>query len=176
MLTAKQAFQWVTARTTPPWRMSELRSAFEADPRQPYSLRNVIEAIKDQKPGTDCYIASMTAALVSTSLKANKQLVVDADLIRKSITSPSVSSSPIVPSLLTYLQTPACLQVIADASLLAAQVFIILGGTSTTSGRLSTTVSANQIIAAVTASYEVLAITKRMPPFALWKKLRSRNA
>lgn len=45
MLTAKQTLQWVTRRTTPPWRIGELRSAFQANPKQNFSLWRAITGV-----------------------------------------------------------------------------------------------------------------------------------
>ncbi len=49
MITATQALRWVTRRPLPPWRVGELRSAFKGDPKKPFSLKQAITGIQNQR-------------------------------------------------------------------------------------------------------------------------------
>jgi hypothetical protein len=131
-------------------------------------------------PGADCYVAAIIAAAVAGALKAGTPISADVSLVRQIITSPSFSPSPMAQSLSEYIQTPMCEQVIADAKIIATQVFAIqtgqVGNAAATPGVVSPLVSANQIIAAGTAAYTSLTSTKSIPPINLWKALEALNA
>src|SRR6516165_986929 len=49
MLTGKEALQWVTSRSTPPWRMRELSSSLLANPIRPFSVMQGITALDNAK-------------------------------------------------------------------------------------------------------------------------------
>jgi hypothetical protein len=48
MLTATDALQWVTRRPSPPWRLTELRSALKGDPARTFSLAQAITGLEKQ--------------------------------------------------------------------------------------------------------------------------------
>ena len=48
MITGKQILKWATGRQTPPWRITELRSALKADPQKPFLLSQAITAVENE--------------------------------------------------------------------------------------------------------------------------------
>jgi len=75
--------------------------------------------------GADAYVAAIVAATVANALKAGKTVVPDVEMVTQVITAPGFSS-PATQSLLAYVKIPSCKQVIADASVIATQLFLIV--------------------------------------------------
>jgi len=110
---------------------------------------------------TDLYVTAITASAESQAIKNNNPIAIGVDTVKQVLASPSFSSSAAA-SISAYITTPAALQTISDAKIIAGQTAKILNpqlspfapGQVT---ELSSQLTANQVLTAVTAASSAFA-------------------
>ena len=126
----------------------------------------------------DCHVAAIISGAVAGSLKADTPFAADTDVVKQKVASSSSPSSPTAASILEFLKTSMCGQVISDAQVIATRIFNHLQGVERSSaagaGQLSNLVTTYQLLAAGTAAYKALA-SSVPDPVHMWDVIIHNN-
>jgi hypothetical protein len=106
----------------------------------------------------DVVVAGIISGAVAQSLKANTPVSADTDVVKQKVTSTPSLPAAISSSVLDFLTTGICAQVISDARTIATRIFHAVNGTAATAdaNNLSALLTTYQLLAAGQVAYRAL--------------------
>jgi hypothetical protein len=106
----------------------------------------------------DVVVAAIISNAVARSLKANTPVSANTDVVKQKVTSTPSLPAAISSSVLDFLTTGICAQVISDARTIATRIFHAVNGTAATAdaNNLSSLLTTYQLLAAGQVAYRAL--------------------